>query len=212
MLLNCWGDRLPILICISEALTYVYNLLYVWRGALVRCPVVSIVSCKECATLTRGRGGRRCAFFTIFQLLYLTVVSLAVVAMSEAKVGEEEEEEEDEFEDEEEGDTITVVLDNGSGTIKAGFAGLDAPETIFPCITAIADDAKKEDKHIIGNEAMVNIFSPKKCNPKTKNKKIKKPFYLQSSKGMKIYRPIQHGIISDFEIIEEVWEYTFSKL
>ena len=28
----------------------------------------------------------------------------------------------------------TVVIDNGSGECKAGFAGDDAPKTKFPCI------------------------------------------------------------------------------
>ena len=43
-------------------------------------------------------------------------------------------EEEDEYEEEEEFDEegTALVLDNGSGMIKAGFAGDDAPRAVFP--------------------------------------------------------------------------------
>jgi actin-related protein len=28
----------------------------------------------------------------------------------------------------------TVIIDNGSGTVKAGFAGEDAPRAVFPSV------------------------------------------------------------------------------
>jgi actin-related protein len=28
----------------------------------------------------------------------------------------------------------TIIIDNGSGMVKAGFAGEDAPRTVFPAI------------------------------------------------------------------------------
>ena len=34
-----------------------------------------------------------------------------------------------------EDDVTAVVIDNGSGMVKAGFAGDDAPRAVFPSIT-----------------------------------------------------------------------------
>ena len=35
------------------------------------------------------------------------------------------------------GDIPAVVIDNGSGTCKAGFAGDDAPRAVFPAMVGI---------------------------------------------------------------------------
>ena len=38
----------------------------------------------------------------------------------------------------EEGDQLCVVLDNGSGMVKAGFQGEEAPNSVFPSIVGRA--------------------------------------------------------------------------
>ena len=50
--------------------------------------------------------------------------------------------------DEELGDAIALVVDNGSGWCKAGFAGDDAPRALFPSIVGIDGNCS-----FIGNEA-----------------------------------------------------------
>ena len=46
-------------------------------------------------------------------------------------------------------DGVSVVLDNGSGMMKAGFAGDDAPRAVFPAIVG-------RPKHRLGMIGMGN--------------------------------------------------------
>jgi actin len=88
-------------------------------------------------------------------------------------------------------DELTVVLDNGSGMMKAGFAGEEAPQAVFPAIvgrprgstqTMIGGTQKKE---YIGDEAM-------------------------KMKGvLEINYPIAAGIVDSWEDMEKVWHHTF---
>ncbi len=82
------------------------------------------------------------------------------------------------------------VIDNGSGVVKAGFSGNSSPGCIFPSIIGrpknpgviIGTDAKKE---YIGDEA-------------------------QQKRGvLKITYPIEHGIVKDWDDMEQIWHHTF---
>merc|ERR1719326_1929139 len=84
-----------------------------------------------------------------------------------------------------------VVLDNGSGMVKAGFAGEEAPQCVFPAIVGrprgntgqmIGGSQKSE---YIGEEAM-------------------------KMKGvLNINYPIAAGIVESWEDMEKVWHHTF---
>jgi len=83
-----------------------------------------------------------------------------------------------------------LVIDDGSGMIKAGFAGDDAPRAVFPSVigrpfydTAMCGMGKR-DFHV-GDEALV------RCGALT----------------MKY--PIEHGIITNFDDMEKLWHHTF---
>ncbi|KAJ5068629.1 actin-10-related [Anaeramoeba ignava] len=84
----------------------------------------------------------------------------------------------------------TIVIDNGSGMIKAGFAGDDAPRTVFPSIIGrprnSGDKIEKEEKeYYIGEE-------------------------VQSKRDiLSLNYPIEHGIIKDWDDMEKIWNYTF---
>jgi len=88
-------------------------------------------------------------------------------------------------------DNLVVVLDNGSGMVKAGFAGEEAPQVVFPAIvgrprgstgTMIGGANKSE---YIGDEAM-------------------------KMKGvLNINYPIAAGIVESWEDMEKVWHHTF---
>ena len=76
-----------------------------------------------------------------------------------------------------------IVIDNGSGMIKAGFAGEDAPKSIFP--TLVGRTRNKEEKISIGEEA-------------------------QRKRGiLRLGYPIEKGLIKDWEGMEEIWEDIF---
>jgi len=83
-----------------------------------------------------------------------------------------------------------LVIDNGSGMVKSGFAGDDAPRAVFPSIvgrskhTASMVGMAQKDAYI-GDEA-------------------------QSKRGvLKLSYPIEHGIITSWDDMEKIWHHTF---
>lgn len=79
----------------------------------------------------------------------------------------------------------TIVIDNGSGYIQAGFAGDDAPMLEVPAL--IGRDAQGTVT-AIGHEAE------------------------QSYGSLNITCPAEHGIITDWDDMVMLWGYTFDKL
>jgi actin beta/gamma 1 len=85
-----------------------------------------------------------------------------------------------------------LVVDNGTGISKNGFAGEDQPRSVFPtCIgypkyTSIMTDVEHYSReYYIGEEA-------------------------QQLKGvLKIQYPVEHGIIEDWMAMEKIWHYTY---
>lgn len=86
-------------------------------------------------------------------------------------------------------DNPAVVIDNGSGMIKAGIGGEDAPRTTFPAIVGVTKFARVnpgDDKDIfVGNEA------------------------LAKKALLTISYPIENGIVKNWPDMEKVWHETF---
>jgi len=85
-----------------------------------------------------------------------------------------------------------LVLDNGTGISKNGFAGEDQPRSVFP--TAL------------GVPKYHNVFS--------EYKHFSRDYYIGQEamelKGlMKLNFPIEHGIVDDWKAMEKLWHYTF---
>jgi len=84
----------------------------------------------------------------------------------------------------------TCVIDNGSGVVKAGFSGEDAPRAIFPSIVG----RPKNPGVIIGVEAKDEYIGDE----------------AQQKRGvLKISYPIEHGIVKDWDDMEKIWNHTF---
>jgi len=90
----------------------------------------------------------------------------------------------------EEDDVAALVIDNGSGMVKAGFAGDDAPRAVFPSIvgrpkhTGVMVGMGQKDSYV-GEEA-------------------------QAKRGiLKLEYPISHGIVTSWEDMEKIWHHTF---
>jgi actin len=89
-----------------------------------------------------------------------------------------------------ESETQALVCDNGSGMVKAGFAGDDAPRCVFPSIvgrpkteSAMMGTAKKDC--YIGDDA-------------------------QAKRGILLIKyPIEHGIVTNWDDMEKIWHHTF---
>jgi len=91
---------------------------------------------------------------------------------------------------EEEKQVQQLVVDNGSGMCKAGFAGDDAPRAVFPSIVG----RPKSQSMMLGTDQKDTFIGDE----------------AQQKRGILLLKyPIEHGIIVNWDDMEKIWHHTF---
>jgi actin-related protein len=85
-------------------------------------------------------------------------------------------------------ENLIIVIDNGSGVCKAGFAGQELPEAVFPAI----------------------VGRPKNKGGVGVTKEIYMGREMEKMRGvLSLKYPICHGIVTDWTDMEKIWHHTF---
>ncbi|MBN8548964.1 MAG: actin family protein, partial [Deltaproteobacteria bacterium] len=79
-----------------------------------------------------------------------------------------------------------VVMDNGSGNVKCGFAGKDVPSVIFPAITS-HPRSNPQGPVLVGDRAL-------------------------AATGQVYKHPLEHGIVTDWDGLERLWRHAYEEL
>lgn len=85
---------------------------------------------------------------------------------------------------------VPLVIDNGSGTIRAGFAGTDSPAAYFPSYVG-----RPKHTRALAGGLEGDLFIGHKA---------------QEHRGLlKIRYPLEHGIVTDWDDMEKIWSHVY---
>ena len=85
-----------------------------------------------------------------------------------------------------------IVLDNGSGTIRAGFAGEDLPKCYFPSFVG-----RPKHPRVLAGALEGDVFIGQRA---------------QELRGLlRIRYPLEHGIVTDWDDMERIWQYVYTE-
>lgn len=85
---------------------------------------------------------------------------------------------------------VPLVLDNGSGTIRAGYAGTDLPAAYFPSYVG-----RPKHTRVLAGGVEGDVFIGARA---------------QELRGLlKIRYPLEHGVVTDWEDMERIWNHVY---
>jgi len=90
----------------------------------------------------------------------------------------------------------TVVIDNGTGSIYAGLADEDGNPFIIPNCSGSGTHGFSE------NVNFIDLSSPERYSNYVKS---------VTDGDLKVTYPMEHGVVKNWDSMEEIWNYVFSK-
>ncbi|XVF47470.1 hypothetical protein PTKIN_Ptkin03bG0111200 [Pterospermum kingtungense] len=107
------------------------------------------------------------------------------------------------------GDEVSaIVIDLGSHTCKAGYAGEDAPKAVFPSVAGSIDQMDADDDN-------ANNDSETNNNNDSNKPKGKRRLYVGSQAlgfrrdHMDVLSPLKDGVVVDWDIVDSIWDHAF---
>lgn len=87
-----------------------------------------------------------------------------------------------------------LVIDNGSGLLKAGFAGNETPRVVFPSYVGVTKHIRMmPGGELEGSQAFVGSR-------------------VEKHRGLfKLRYAMEHGIVTDWSDMEKIWAHVYSK-
>ncbi|KAL0228783.1 hypothetical protein GEMRC1_013403 [Eukaryota sp. GEM-RC1] len=86
-----------------------------------------------------------------------------------------------------------IVFDNGSGSVKVGFAGDDVPRAVFPTMIG----RPKHQRAMLGS-----VIREHFCGIEARAKRGR----------LMLKYPIEHGIVASWDDMEKIWHHSFNEL
>ncbi|XP_048232891.1 actin-related protein 4 isoform X2 [Ricinus communis] len=112
------------------------------------------------------------------------------------------------------GDEVSaIVIDLGSHTCKAGYAGEDAPKAVFPSVVGSIDQMELDDT--TNNEKNPSADSKNNNGKDSEKGKGKRKLYVGSQAvgfrrdHMEVLSPIKDGVVVDWDIVDNIWDHAF---
>lgn len=109
-----------------------------------------------------------------------------------------------------------IVIDLGSHSCKAGYAGEDAPKAVFPSVVGSIDlggaivevKSEKDAESTLDSKNVVKSLDSDKT-------KTKRKFYVGSQAlayrrdHMEVTSPFKDGVVVDWDIVDNIWDHAF---
>ncbi|GKV37855.1 hypothetical protein SLEP1_g45827 [Rubroshorea leprosula] len=114
------------------------------------------------------------------------------------------------------GDEVSaIVIDLGSHTCKAGYAGEDAPKAVFPSVVGSIDQMDVDEE--AANNTEQSDSKGNNGDPNSNKGKGKRKLYVGSQSlgfrrdHMEVLSPFKDGVVADWDIVDSIWDHAFKE-